>query len=255
MGLLPTKKSVKKTNDPKNLIIFGLPKAGKTTALSKLPDALIIDLENGTDYVDNCYVVHANDFRELHAVAKELTELKQNGTVPYKFLAFDTVTALEDMAIPLACARVKKTNPSFSGEPSDLFNLPYGQGFVAHRNAVKEMISWFEPIIPNIILTGHVKEKSLVEGGTDLNVKSLDLGGKLSNILSADSDAICYVYRDVETGNLMANFGDMNSVLTGSRIQSLAGKTILLAERIKNSDGNFDIETHWETIYPSLKNA
>lgn len=26
MGLLPTKKSVKKTDNPKNLIIFGLPK-------------------------------------------------------------------------------------------------------------------------------------------------------------------------------------------------------------------------------------
>lgn len=50
----------------------------------------------------------------------------------------------------------------------------------------------------------------------------------------------------------MANFGDMNSVLCGARMPHLAGKTILLAERVQN-DGNFDIVTHWENIYPSLK--
>lgn len=93
----------------------------------------------------------------------------------------------------------------------------------------------------------------LNEGGTDLNVKMLDLGGKLSSVLSANSDAMCYVYRDPESGNLMANFGDMNSVLTGSRIQDLAGKTILLAERVQLDNGNFGIVTHWDNIYQSLK--
>lgn len=43
MSLLPTQKTVKKTNNPKNLIIFGLPKVGKTTALAELPNCLIID--------------------------------------------------------------------------------------------------------------------------------------------------------------------------------------------------------------------
>ena len=156
------------------------------------------------------------------------------------------------MAIDLACRRVKESNPNFSGDPKELFNLPYGGGYVAHRNAVKEIIEWFEKVAPNIILTGHVKEKALNEGGTDLNVKSLDLGGKLSNILSANSDAICYVYRDAETGNLMANFGDMNSVLTGARMPHLAGKTILLAERVENEDGTYGVKTHWNNIYPSL---
>lgn len=122
------------------------------------------------------------------------------------------------------------------------------------RLAVQEIIGWFEKVAENIILVGHVKDKMLTEGGTELSIKSLDLGGKLGNILSAKSDAICYLYRDVETGNLMANFGDMNSVLCGARMPHLAGKTILLAERIETEDGNFSIKSHWENIYPSLKN-
>lgn len=95
----------------------------------------------------------------------------------------------------------------------------------------------------------------LNENGQELNLKALDLGGKISNILSAKSDAICYLYRDAETGNLMANFGDMNSVLTGARMPHLAGKTILLAEKIESKDGNTNIKAYWENIYPSLKDA
>jgi hypothetical protein len=86
-----------------------------------------------------------------------------------------------------------------------------------------------------------------------LNVKALDLSGKTSNILSAKSDAICYLYREVDTGNLMANFGDMNSVLTGARMPHLAGKTILLAERQQQDNGDWQIKTYWENIFPSLK--
>ena len=40
---LPTQKTKIKTNNPKNLIMFGLPKVGKTTLLSMLPRCLIVD--------------------------------------------------------------------------------------------------------------------------------------------------------------------------------------------------------------------
>jgi len=248
MGLLPTTKTEAKIQDPRNLIIFGLPKVGKTTSLAQLPNNLIIDLESGTDFIEG-YVVKASNFVDLYKIAAALKTEKHD----YKFVTIDTVTALEDIALELACKRVKESDPNFSGEVRDLFSRPYGGGYVAQRNAVKEIIGWFEGAVDNVILTGHVKDKSLNEGGTDLNVKSLDLGGKLSNILSANSDAICYVYREVDTGNLMANFGNMNSVLCGARMPHLAGKTILLAEKVEKEDGNFDIKTHWENIYPSLK--
>jgi len=241
MSILPTIKTTKKNDDPKNLIIFGLPKVGKTSSLSKLPNNLILDLEDGTDYIEG-YVVKINKIQDLAQVAEALKTEEHN----FKFVTIDTITALEELAIKLAC------HNAGVADSEELFKLPYGQGYVAHRNAVKEILGWFEGIGVNLILTGHVKDKSLTEGSTDLNVKTLDLGGKLSNILTANSDAICYVYRDTENGNLMANFGDMNSVLTGARMPHLAGKTILLAERKQLDNGNFEIVTHWENIYPSL---
>jgi hypothetical protein len=250
MGLLPTKKSEIGSQDPKNLILFGLPKVGKTTALAELPNNLVIDLENGTDFVSG-YVVKANNYIDLYKIAKELKETEHN----FKFVTLDTVTALEDIALDLAAKRYQESpvGKNWQGTGKDILKLPSGSGYYWARTAMQEIIGWFEQENYNLILTGHVRDENLTEGGTELNVKQLDLQGKTANILSAKSDAICYVYRDVETGHLYCNFGDMNSVLCGARMGHLAGRTILLAERVQQDNGNWQIKTYWENIFPSLK--
>ena len=159
------------------------------------------------------------------------------------------------MALDLACKRYMESSvgKNWSGKGQDILKLANGSGYYWSRIAIQEIISWFEGQPFNLILTGHVKDKSIVEGGTELVVKNLDLGGKISNILSAKSDAIAYLYRDPETGTLKANFGDMNSVLTGARMPHLAGRTIELAERVLNDNGEWELVTHWDRIFPSLK--
>lgn len=251
MGFLPTTKSIKKTDDPHNLILFGLPKVGKTSALAKLPNALILDLENGTDFVDGAYVIKINNYVDLYKTAKALREEDHS----FKFVVIDTITALEEMALDLACKRYKESNvgKNWDGKGQDILKLANGSGYYWSRIAIQEIISWFEGQPFNLILTGHVKDKSIVEGGTELVVKNLDLGGKISNILSAKSDAIAYLYRDPETGTLKANFGDMNSVLTGARMPHLAGRTIELAERKLKDNGEWELVTHWDRIFVSLK--
>lgn len=250
MGILPKTKSIKKNDNPKNLIIFGLPKVGKTSALAQLPNALLIDLENGAEYQD-CYKLTAQTYMDLYKIAKALKEEEHN----FQFVILDTVTALEDICLPLANKLYRDTPMGKNfGENDNVLKLPNGAGFLYQREAMQMIIGWFEKVVPNVILVGHVKDKALNEGGTELALKDLDLTGKTARILSAKSDAICYVYRDAETHNLMANFGGLNEVLCGARMPHLAGKTILLAERKEKDNGDFEIITHWDNIYPSLKN-
>ena len=248
MSLLPTKKTEVKSQDPKNLIVFALPKCGKTTALAELPNNLIVDLENGTDFISG-YVVKAESYVDLYNIAKELKNTEHH----YKFVTIDTVTALEEIALPLAKKLYQDTPLGANYMGDNVLKLPNGAGHAYLREAIQKIIGWFQSAVENVILVGHVKDKTITEGGTELVVKNLDLAGKTSNILSAKSDAICYLYRDPDNGNLMANFGDMNSVLTGARMPHLAGKTILLAERVQKEDGDWQIKTYWENIFPSLK--
>ncbi len=87
-----------------------------------------------------------------------------------------------------------------------------------------------------------------MDENTTGSLKTLDLTGKISRILSAKSDAIGFVHRD-ENSNLCIKFGQDGEVLTGARPEHLANKDIIVAER--NEDGTFT--SHWERIYPSLK--
>lgn len=241
--VLPTTKIPAENQDPKYLIIFGLPKVGKTTILSTLENNLILDMENGTTYVD-ALKVKINSLKDLNEVCKAIKE----ANYPYKYITIDTITAVEEMAKPLALNLYQKS-PIYSdkyADVTDVTNLPSGQGYSWLRTAVEMIIDKITACAPNIIICGHVKDAALSEGAT-MNVKTLDLTGKISRILSAKSDAIGFVHRD-ENSNLCIQFGADGEILTGARPRHLANKDVIVAEN--NGDGTFT--PHWERIYPSL---
>ena len=242
---LPTSKVPAETQDPKYLILFGLPKVGKTTILSTLENNLILDTENGSTYVD-ALKVKVNSLKDIKEVVKAIKEAGK----PYKYITIDTITSVEEMCKPLAI-QLYQNSPSFSpkyADVKDITQLPNGSGWSHLRAAVEMIIDLIGSAADNLIICGHVKDTVLNEG-LDGSVKDLDLGGKLKRILSARSDAIGFVHRD-EDSNLCINFGQDGEVLTGARPAHLANKDVIVAER--QEDGTF--VSHWERIYPSLKN-
>ena len=126
--------------------------------------------------------------------------------------------------------------------------LPNGSGYTFRRTSIEKIINMVSSCAPNLIICGHVKDSALSENATN-NLKTLDLTGKVSRILSAKSDAIGWVHRDEES-NLCIQFGADGEVLTGARPAHLANKDIIVAER--NEDGTFT--PHWDRIFPSLAN-
>lgn len=94
---LPTSVVPAETQDPKYLILFGLPKVGKTTILSTLPNNLILDFEDGSKYVE-ALKLRIHNLQELKETIKAIKEAGK----PYKYITIDTVTAVEEMAKPVA---------------------------------------------------------------------------------------------------------------------------------------------------------
>ncbi len=90
--VLPTKKVKAERVNPKRLVIYSKPKTGKTTSFAGLEDNLILDLENGADYVE-ALKVKISTLQELLDAGKAI---KAAGN-PYKYVTIDTVTALEDI--------------------------------------------------------------------------------------------------------------------------------------------------------------
>ena len=122
--VLPTKKVSATRQNPKRLVIYSKPKTGKTTAFAGLDGNLIVDLENGTDYVD-AVKVKAGSLKELLAIGKAVEEAGK----PYKFITIDTVTALEEMVMPLAVKKYKATPMGKNYDGDSVITLPNGAGY------------------------------------------------------------------------------------------------------------------------------
>lgn len=202
-----------------------------------------MDFENGSTYV-SALKIKINSLSELKEVVKAIREAGK----PYRYITIDTITAVEEMAKPVAI-QLYRNSPIFSdryADVNDVTRLPNGSGYTFLRQAVEKVVDLIASVTDNIIICGHVRDVSLSEN-LEGSVKDLDLTGKLKRVLAARSDAIGFVHRD-EFSNLCINFGQDGEVLTGARPQHLANKDVVVAER--NDDGSFT--SHWERIYPSL---
>lgn len=207
------------------MIIYGPPKIGKTTVLSQLKDCLIIDLEEGSDMVD-ALKIKVNSLKELGEVGKAI--IKEGK--PYKYVAIDTISKLEEwceedaknlyMATPMG-KNFEAKNPGMS-----VLSLPNGAGYLYLRMAYKKWIDRLNLLADHVILVGHLKDKMLEKKGKEVAVKDLDLTGKIKQITCANADAVGYVYR--EDDQTMISFNSLEDVTAGSRCEHLKGQTMPL---------------------------
>ena len=212
------------SNDPKVMLLYGAPKVGKTTALSQLEDCLIIDTEQGANMVEG-YIESVNNREELITLLRKAQEGHD-----YKYVAIDTIDKVAEWAEEAVCSEE---------QVSAVQDLAFGKGFAMVREKVLNTVKAVKQIFPHVIIIGHRKwARAVVDSKAIVEPESLDLTGKLKNMLMADCDAIGYVYRDDEKGKLMISFKANEALEAGSRSPHLRGK---------------DIELKWKSIYKGDK--
>lgn len=243
MIVLPKEKVKAKVENPRFLIIFGKPKSGKTTLVSKLENNLIIDLEGGSEFLD-ALAVQARSVSDLGDIANAIREeIKTTGKRPYKYITLDNASRLEEMCMSLAIQIYKQTPMGKNYTGKDIRTLPNGAGYLYLQQAVRKTIDTFRNLCDNFILIGHLKDKMINKEGEELSEMSLDLVGKLANIICGEADAVGYVYRKKNETHISFEGGD-NSVRE-ARAPHLRGKNIVIAE----SNENNEITTHWDKVY------
>lgn len=241
---LPFKRRKAKRIDSKRMLLFGLPKTGKTTIISELDNCLIVDMEKGSGYVDGM-IVEVNGMSDFKALMKSLKEAKEanGGKNPYKFIALDTLTALEELSLGLAKQLYMATSMGANFKGNDVRTLPNGGGYLYTRQAFLKMVKPFENYCDTLIMIGHVKEKDLTKNGETLNERSINLTGKTKDILCAWADTIGLVYR--EENQTIIDFCPSDSLIVGARQKHLIGKKLVVAE----SDDNHNLTVNWSSIF------
>lgn len=252
MIILPKEKIKAERVNPRKIILFGKPKIGKTTAVANLENALILDLEGGTDYLDALKIdimslakeQNVEPIRVLKQIINQIKEAnKEKGSYLYKYGVIDTVSVLEDMIMPIACNLYKSTSIGKNWQGTDVLTLPNGAGYKYTRDALWIVLDELEECFDTLIILGHLKDKLVEKDGKEMTERGLDLIGKSAAILSANVDAIGYMYRD--DNKTMVNFQPSESVTCGSRCEHLKNKKIVLIE----SDDSGKLTINWNQIF------
>lgn len=245
MGLvLPTTKVPATSTNPQYLILYGLPKAGKTSALAQLENNLIIDLEGGSKFID-ALAIQARTISDLGEIAQAIrAKNAEVGHNFYKRITIDNATRLEDICMSYACTLYRKTELGKNWKGDDITTLARGAGYKYLRDAVKKVIDMFKDLCDEFILVGHVKDSITEKDGQEVNAKEIDLVGKLGKIVCGMADAVGYVYRkDNETHISFKSQGD--GTVMEARARHIAGKDVIIATG--NPDGS--ITTYWDRVY------
>ena len=178
--------------------------------LSQLDNCLIVDTEKGTNMLE-AYVQEVNNREELIQTLKDAMEGHE-----FKYIAIDTIDKVVQWAEQAVCAEY---------EVASIADLTFGKGYALAREKVMNTINAFRDICEHLIIVGHRKvARAVIDGKALVEPESLDITGKLKNLIMSDCDAIGYVLR--EDDKLMVSFRADESVEAGSRCEHLRGKCI-----------------------------
>lgn len=251
-----------KNKNPNVMILYSMPKAGKTTITSQLKDSLILELEpGGGDYVTG-RIMEINNPKEWEEALKLL---ESSSTKVCEYLIVDTTTKLDEYSEIVGTYKYmnkpqgKKFNREGGSESGAIIRHTdprfetvheLGQGF-GYQHSRTVMTDWYDRLlnlIPTgkvkyIILVAHVKDKLIeTRKGDIIDSIDINLTGKVKSIYAARADAIGFFYRKDKQGFI--NFNNEYKVVCGGRCAHLDGE-ILISE--KQSDGK--IVTFWDNIY------
>ena len=177
--------------------------------LSKLDNCLIIDTEQGGNMLEG-YFHSVNSKEELLQFYADATEGHE-----YKYFALDTIDKIVTWTEKDVCREY---------DIESINDLPFGKGFGLVRERVMNNIRKLSSLCENLILIGHRKTASPIDNSTAIEPESLDISGKLKNMIMAQADGIGYMFR--EEDKLMVSFESGKALEAGSRCDHLRGKVM-----------------------------
>jgi len=229
------KEPIKATTQINRILLYGPPKVGKTTFVSLLDSCAIIDLEKGSLNV-TAIKYEINSLKELAELGKAI----KDANYPYKYIAVDTTTALQDLCEDDATEAYMNSviGKGFNRDEitgatlpksrwESVLTLPKGLGYYWLRMSFEKWLNRLQTLAPTLILLAHVKDIYLTKGGKEVSAKDIDLMGKIRQITAVNTSVIGYMYREGTTGEkLMISFQSTDTVVCGSRLEHLRGKII-----------------------------
>ena len=204
---LPTAKSspVRDIRDY-TFLIYGQPKAGKTTFCSNFEGALFIATEPGHKFQE-IYKVDPKNWRDIQMIAKHLLNTEHD----FKTIVIDTA----DNAYKMCGDYVKQKN-NIQHES----DLGFGKGYALIKDEFMRVINALAQKGFGIVFISHAQTREIEENGIKRAFTDTTLGGSASKVISGLCDFIFYASIDANgkrtirtKANPSVNAGDRSGKL------------------------------------------
>jgi len=212
--------------NPSTMVLFGLPKSGKTSAVLDLPGCFDISLEkNGASFQKGLKIQIPKDLNPLQSIAwlkAVAKKIKAQGR-PYKYVAIDTLTIVDQWCEWTGTERYMNTsqgkewnrwNKIEHPDKKELWGkrMPFGdpdyesihnqgQGY-GYRWSRAEMVDIYHELADLgsvcTIFICHVADKltKKINSNDEIVARSISLTGLVKDIITRNVDAIAYLYHE-----------------------------------------------------------
>lgn len=200
----------------KFLMVYGLPKVGKTTLLSKFEKCLICSFEPGTNALNNVYVQPVNSWTDWKKMIKQL-KMPQ---VQEKFatLGIDTADLAWEACVKWIC---NENNVEKIGD------IPYGQGYDMAKKEFRETFKELAFMGYGLVFVSHSDEKVFKdEKGEEYTQICPALPKRPYDVINKMVDIIAYLRRIKinDTEKTYMFFRGNDRFLAGSRYKYMVDK-------------------------------
>ncbi len=242
---LPTTTLPATRRNPSTLVLYGGYKVGKSTVLGQLKDCLTIVADpKGHDFISSMRV-QVNNMAEFDDACRAVLAAKA-GPSPYKRVAIDTLTQIEDWCEDEATKLYKASAMGVNFKGSTVLMLPDGAGYAWLRKVFEARLNIIKQLAEEVIVICHLKDmvrddKLKAVNAGEVSQANVDLVGKNKKAVCAQFDSIGFLNRrpaptatDPRATALWVSFKTSETVSCGSRSEHLRGN---------------EFEFAWEKIY------
>ena len=200
---------------PPRILVYGEPGIGKTTLAAEFPDAVFLQIEDGTPGDLEIF-----SFGKIETFADLMERLSQLYTEPHdlRTVVVDSVTELQRLVWNETCARGDdKGNPK-----KQIEDFGYGKGYVYSLCVWQEILDGLNALRSQrgmtVILIAHAKVDRFDDPETQSYSRyEIDLHDKAVGMIERDMDAILFLKTPVSVKVEDQGFNKERAIAQGSR--------------------------------------
>lgn len=210
LGLEPTK--ISRDLRGKYVLLYGLPKTGKTSFAVQAPKNLLIAFEKGYNGLSDIYAVTIEKWIDFKKVLRQLES--EAAKEKYYTISIDTATIAWDRCEEYICSRE---------DVDRIGDIPYGGGYDMLKKEFQGALSKITMLGYGLICLAHSEEKPASMGSEEIMVRP-QLNKRAYAIINGLVDIIAYISVDFdEKGESVRNLYTRSTpnIFAGSRFSTL----------------------------------